>query len=158
MNARGEHGDRAGQDAEHAPVGQRLAALAQAHPRRVRRGQQPDGQSGQDREDDEDPHGAAPAPGLADQDAERETCDDGDRAAASHDGQRSGSVLVVAEDASRAVRRGLVPGRSERGEHSAAGDDGEVRPGGLHDDAGEEDGHAGGEEGSPVPVAGERRR
>ena len=87
---------------------------------------------------------------LADQDAEGKARDERDRAAAGHDGQRPGTVGVVAEDAGRAVGGGLVPGGTERGEHPAGRDGGEIRPGGLHDHADDEDGHACREQRSPV--------
>jgi hypothetical protein len=90
---------------------------------------------------------------VADQDAEGEARDERDRAAAGHDRQRPGTLLVAAEDAGRAVGGGLVPGRAKRGEHPAGGDGGEIRSGGLNDHAGDEDGHARREQCPPVPGA-----
>jgi hypothetical protein len=84
---RSQGADGAEQDAEHSPVGQCLPAVPQAQPRCVCRGQQADGQGGQGSERDEYPHRGAPAPLLAGEDAERETGDQGDRAAARDDGQ-----------------------------------------------------------------------
>ena len=98
---RGQHGDRAGQDAEYARVDKRLAALAQAQPRGV------SGASSHTARADStarttSTHIAARQPqAWPTRMPKGKAGDDRDRAAAGHDGQRPGTTGVVAEDAGR---------------------------------------------------------
>lgn len=64
----------------------------------VRRRKQSDGDDRQHTERHQYPHRASPAPGLPDQDAERQPGHDRHRTAAHHDGQRPAAVFVVTEE------------------------------------------------------------
>src|SRR5579875_1582052 len=152
---RGQDGDGADDDAEDPAVGQSPDPSAQPHYWRMGRRQEAHRERRDDREDDQDPHRRPPPPSLANQDPEGQAGDERGRAAAGHDGERPGSLVVIAEDSGRAVGSGLVSGSAEGGEDPAGGYGGEVSACGLDDHPADEHAHPSDEQAAAVPTASE---
>ena len=154
--ARHQHGDGATQDAQHTRIREHPHAVAQAGRRSVDGWQEANSEARERGERDEDPHGSAPSPDLANEDAERQSRHQRQRTPTRDNGQRAGTLRVVAEQPGSAVRVGLVGGGAESSDDATTRHRQEIRPGGLQHDADDEHRHPARQQRSAIPAPGQR--